>query len=56
MDEAVTNMPKQRLQVTIRKDLVEWVATEIEKGIYASYSHAIERGLIKLKEQEEKGK
>jgi hypothetical protein len=49
-----TNMPKQRLQVTIRKDLIEWMDKKIEQGEFASYSHAIDRALIKLKDQEEK--
>jgi Arc/MetJ-type ribon-helix-helix transcriptional regulator len=47
-------MTKQRLQVTIRKDLIEWMNSRIEKGIYSSYSHTIERALIKLKDTEEK--
>jgi Arc/MetJ-type ribon-helix-helix transcriptional regulator len=54
MSQAVTGMPKQRLQVTLRKDLIEWMDIEVEKGIFASYSHAIERALIKLKEIDEK--
>jgi Arc/MetJ-type ribon-helix-helix transcriptional regulator len=51
-DEAEKPMPKKRLQVTIRKDLVEWMEKKIEKGDFASYSHAIDKALIKLKEQE----
>jgi Arc/MetJ-type ribon-helix-helix transcriptional regulator len=50
----VKEMVKQRLQVTVRKDLVQWMDTKIESGEYASRSHAIERALIKLKELEEK--
>ena len=53
MCEAVT-MAKQRLQVTVRKDLVDWIDSKIEKGDYASRSHAIEKALIKLRETEEK--
>jgi len=45
-------MTKQRLQVTVRKDLVDWMDSKIAKGDYASKSHAIERALIKLKEVE----
>jgi len=54
MNQTVTEMAKQRLQVTIRKDLVDWMQTQKENGIFSSYSHAIERALIKLKESEEK--
>jgi hypothetical protein len=54
MIQAVTEMVKQRLQVTIRKDLVDWMQTQKENGVFSSYSHAIERALIKLKEAEEK--
>ena len=51
MSETVT-MPKKRLQVTVRKDLVDWMDKEVELGKYASRSHAIDRALIKLKENE----
>lgn len=51
MSELVT-MPKLRLQVTVRKDLVEFMDKKIEKGDYASRSHAIEKALIKLRELE----
>jgi Arc/MetJ-type ribon-helix-helix transcriptional regulator len=53
MSETVT-MAKKRLQVTVRQDLVSWIDSKIEKGDYASRSHAIEKALIKLKEAEEK--
>lgn len=49
-------MAKQRLQVTVRKDLVQWMDTKIKTGEYASRSHAIERALIKQKELDENGK
>lgn len=55
MIEPVNEMPKKRLQVTLRPDLVEWMEQQQQKGIYASYSHAIERALIKLKEETEGG-
>ena len=54
INQVVKEMVKQRLQVTVRKDLVQWMDTKIESGEYASRSHAIERALIKLKELEEK--
>lgn len=51
MSETVT-MTKDRLQVTVRKDLVEWMDQKITSGEYASRSHAIEKALIKLREKE----
>lgn len=51
MSETLT-MTKERLQVTVRKDLVEWMDQKIHSGEYASRSHAIEKALIKLKEKE----
>lgn len=46
-------MPKKRVCVTIREDLVKWIEDKIDKGIYASKSHAIERALILLKEKKQ---
>jgi Arc/MetJ-type ribon-helix-helix transcriptional regulator len=46
-------MVKKRLQITVRPDLIEFMDKKIEKGDYASRSHAIEKALIKLKEKEE---
>jgi Arc/MetJ-type ribon-helix-helix transcriptional regulator len=54
LSQTVKNMAKQRLQVTVRKDLVSWMDTKISSGDYASRSHAIEKALIKLREMEEK--
>ena len=42
-------MPKKRLQVTVRADIVEWVDQEVEKLRFASRSHAIEFALEKLR-------
>jgi Arc/MetJ-type ribon-helix-helix transcriptional regulator len=53
MTETIT-MAKKRLQVTVRNDLVIWIDSKIDKGDFASRSHAIEKALIKLKEAEEK--
>jgi len=43
-------MAKQRLQVTVRDDLVKWMDQEIDKARFGSRSHAIEYALTKLKE------
>ena len=45
-------MPKKRLQVTVREDLVAWMDSKVEKLKFASRSHAIEYALSKLKESE----
>ena len=47
-------MPKRSVTVTIDVDLLEWVNEEIEKKEFASISHALEKALVKLKEQYEK--
>lgn len=52
--EELTEMVKQRLQVTIREDLVKWVDQQVEKLKFANRSHAIEYALMKLKENEKK--
>jgi len=46
-------MPKKRVCVTVREDLVKWIEDNVEKGIYGSKSHAVERALILLKEKKE---
>ena len=46
------DMVKQRVCVTISKELLEWVEKQIEKGVFASKSHAITRALIELKKRE----
>jgi Arc/MetJ-type ribon-helix-helix transcriptional regulator len=49
MTETV-EMAKQRLQVTVREDLVKWMDQQIEKARFGSRSHAIEYALTQLKE------
>lgn len=44
-------MAKQRLQVTVREDLVKWIDQQIEKAQFGSRSHAIEYALTQLKDQ-----
>jgi Arc/MetJ-type ribon-helix-helix transcriptional regulator len=48
------NMPKQRLQVTIRKDIVEWMDQEVETLRFASRSHALEYAMLELMKKEKK--
>lgn len=55
MTEAV-DMPKERVSITIRRDLLEWIDKKVESLRFASRSHAIEYAIAKLKqEEEEKG-
>lgn len=50
-----TNMPKQRLQVTIREDIVRWIDRQVGTLRFASRSHALEYGMLQLmKEDKEK--
>jgi Arc/MetJ-type ribon-helix-helix transcriptional regulator len=49
MNETV-EMAKQRLQVTVRDDLVKWMDQQIGTARFASRSHAIEYALTQLKE------
>jgi len=43
-------LPKKRLQVTVREDLVNWMEEKLKTAQFASKSHMIEYALIKLKE------
>jgi len=47
-------LPKERVSVTIRKELLEWIDQKVEDLTYASRSHAIEYALAKLKESKRK--
>ena len=47
-------MPKVRLQITMREDLVKWIDEQVKKLRFASRSHAIEYAIAKLIESEEK--
>ena len=47
-------MVKKRLQVTVRKDIVNWIDQQVEKLRFASRTHAIEYALLQLMEQEKK--
>jgi len=47
-------MPKVRLQITMREDLVKWIDEQVKKLRFASRSHAIEYAIAKLIESEKK--
>jgi Arc/MetJ-type ribon-helix-helix transcriptional regulator len=46
----LVDLPKLRLQVTIREDLVKWIDEQVKKLRFANRSHAIEYALAELKE------
>ena len=43
-------MPKRKLSITMQTDLFDWMEGEIKSGVFASYSHAIEYAMRKLRE------
>lgn len=47
-------MPKIRVYVTMREDLVKWVDQQVEKLRFANRSHALEYAISKLIESEKK--
>ena len=42
-------MEKERIQGYIRSDLYRWVREQVEESVFASESHAVERGLLLLR-------
>ena len=47
------DMPKLRLQVTVREDLVKWIDEQVKRLRFANRSHAIEFALAELKGNEQ---
>lgn len=47
-------MAKIRCQVTLRKEIVEWIDKEVEKLRFASRSHAVEYAVVQLMKRQEK--
>lgn len=47
-------MPKVRIQVTIRDDIVKWMDKQVETRKYASRSHSIEYAVLQLMQHENK--
>jgi len=48
----MVEMPKIRVYVTIREDLVKWIDEQVQKLRFANRSHAIEYAIAKLIETE----
>ena len=50
--KSASELPKIRLQITVREDFVKWIDVQVEKLRFASRSHAIEFALGQLLEQD----
>ena len=50
------DMPKQRLQVTIREDIVKWIDQEVAKLRFANRSHALEYAMLQLMQEDKEKK
>jgi len=53
-ENRMVEMPKIRVYVTIREDLVKWIDEQVQKLRFANRSHAIEYAIAKLIETEKK--
>ena len=53
-ENRMVEMPKVRVYVTIREDLVKWIDEQVQKLRFANRSHAIEYAIAKLIETEKK--
>jgi len=51
-DRPSVDMPKERVSITIRRDLLEWIDQKVESLRFASRSHALEYAIAKLKQEE----
>ena len=48
-ESELVDLPKLRLQVTVREDLVKWIDEQVKSLRFANRSHAIEYALVQLK-------
>lgn len=46
------NTMKTRKMITVDRELLEWVEKQIESKRFASFSHAVEYALTKLKDRQ----
>ena len=46
--------PCEKVQVSVRKDLLEWIAGQVKASRFGSRSHALNYALAHLKEEVEK--
>jgi len=50
----MANMVKERVSLTIRKELLLWLDGKVEQLVYASRSHAVESLIAEKMKQEKK--
>jgi Arc/MetJ-type ribon-helix-helix transcriptional regulator len=50
----MANMVKKRIAVTVSEDLLRWVDGKVKDTTFANRSHAVERALTQLRENERK--
>lgn len=55
-ESELVDLPKLRLQVTIREDLVKWIDEQVKRLRFANRSHGIEFALAELRENEQEPK
>lgn len=55
MSTTSTKMVKERLSVTVAKELVEFLDQLIEQKVLHNYSHGVELALHRLREKMESG-
>ena len=48
------NMVKKRIAVTVSDELLRWVDSKVKDTTFANRSHAVERALTQLRENEQK--
>ena len=48
------SMTKKRIAVTVSEDLLKWVDSKVKDTTFANRSHAVERALTQLRENEKK--
>ncbi len=51
MEEQVIEVPRERVSITLPKDLVEWVDQQVKDRKYANRSHAIEVIILDAKKK-----
>jgi Arc/MetJ-type ribon-helix-helix transcriptional regulator len=49
-------MPKERVGLTLPKELVQWLDDQVKTRVYADRSHAVEVAILTLKEKVEREK
>lgn len=50
----MSSMVKERVSLTIRKELLEWIDKKVDELVYASRSHAVESLILEAMKKERK--